>query len=505
MRQHLQNVIDHMGPETPHYRFTTTTSTECLDGDNEESYFESTSIISSVVQIKQIQMQEQAFDTLDSSEVSAIPPDTQRTDCQDAEVQVPSKNSLEKGHQHVSCERPCYCPNPSYGYHYQPCYIPYPNFPQPLPICCSPPIQPQEQQQPTEMIHPCREAVNVPPKPVQSQPKPCHHPQGRYVIPKHNCKGWSFLKCFRKERPKNEFIKLYVENPSEHHPPEKLVFDLVAGIPQPCTNTISTNTVNNVVKSTGANTSVIKTKCSSVNAASVVKCHGVCTSKLTTGARSICSQTPCGTPCSRSEHVLVNRISQDRNRGITSCKGDLDTKIEVYYFDHGNSAYYCTTDSPPIIDTDVLGEKSEQCAKRFWAESFGTVYIGITLFTTFVLQFFKFLLYGLIRPLTVGLLQLACDYFFKPFLAILFNGFVQPILIFFYNVATSLRDLCDPIAEGCGYFLHELAFLCRSIRLFDYKSQKPNKECIREKRSKCCASPVCKHKKQQVINIPPCC
>lgn len=71
----------------------------------------------------------------------------------------------------------------------------------------------------------------------------------------------------------------------------------------------------------------------------------------------------------------------------------------------------------------------------------------------------------------MGLLQLGSDYFFKPCLAMLFNAVVQPPLIFLYNVAASLRDLCDPIAEGLGYFIREIAVLFRAIRLVDYKRE----------------------------------
>lgn len=76
-------------------------------------------------------------------------------------------------------------------------------------------------------------------------------------------------------------------------------------------------------------------------------------------------------------------------------------------------------------------------------------------------------MYSLLRPLTVGVIQLTSDYFFKPFLAVLFNAVIQPPLIFLYNIATSLRDLCDPIAEGIGYFLREIAVLLRAIRLVE--------------------------------------
>lgn len=59
------------------------------------------------------------------------------------------------------------------------------------------------------------------------------------------------------------------------------------------------------------------------------------------------------------------------------------------------------------------------------------------------------------------------DYFFKPCLAVIFNGIIQPPLVFLYNIATSIRDLVDPIAEGIGYFLRELANVCKAIRLIE--------------------------------------
>ncbi|XP_076231925.1 uncharacterized protein LOC143177696 [Calliopsis andreniformis] len=144
-------------------------------------------------------------------------------------------------------------------------------------------------------------------------------------------------------------------------------------------------------------------------------------------------------------------------------------RIDIYYFDHGNSAYYRTTDSPPILITDKCAEKTDQAATRFWAEIFGTIHIGTAFVTAFILQLFRFILYSIIRPLTVGILQLFADYFVKPFLSIIFNAFIQPVLILLYNIATSLRDLCEPIAEAIGLFLKEIANLCAAIRLVEIK------------------------------------
>ncbi|XP_047367234.1 uncharacterized protein LOC124955990 isoform X1 [Vespa velutina] len=148
---------------------------------------------------------------------------------------------------------------------------------------------------------------------------------------------------------------------------------------------------------------------------------------------------------------------------------NLAERIDIYYFDHGNSAYYRTTDSPPILTTEKCAEKTDQAATRFWAEIFGTIHIGTAFLTAFILQLIRFILFSLIRPLTVGILQLFADYFVKPLLSIIFNALIQPILILLYNIATSIKDLCEPLAETIGLFLREIANLCRSIRIIEIK------------------------------------
>ncbi|KYM97943.1 hypothetical protein ALC62_11289 [Cyphomyrmex costatus] len=189
-------------------------------------------------------------------------------------------------------------------------------------------------------------------------------------------------------------------------------------------------------------------------------------------------------------HEFQPFISQELSEGIPSKNAKYDTvkskppkyptktklkreeiaeKIEIYYFDHGNSAYYRTTDCHPVLITDKCAEKTDQAATRFWAEIFGTIHIGIAFVTAFILQLLRFVLYSVIRPLTVGILQLIADYFVKPLLSILFNAMVQPVLILLYNIATSLRDLCEPIAEAMGLFLREIANLCAAIRIVEVK------------------------------------
>lgn len=132
---------------------------------------------------------------------------------------------------------------------------------------------------------------------------------------------------------------------------------------------------------------------------------------------------------------------------------------------------------------EIIAEKTEQKTTKFWAEIFASIHIGLSFCVSFILQLFKFFLYSIMRPLTVGLVQMASDYFFKPFLTICFNGIIQPILIFLYNIATSLRDLCDPIAEACGFFFRDIAVLFKAIRLCSYKNV--HEVCDSKSRTKC--------------------
>ncbi|XP_035730384.1 uncharacterized protein LOC118445285 isoform X2 [Vespa mandarinia] len=165
----------------------------------------------------------------------------------------------------------------------------------------------------------------------------------------------------------------------------------------------------------------------------------------------------------------INKFQADKLGQGDKKRKNLAERIDIYYFDHGNSAYYRTTDSPPILTTEKCAEKTDQAATRFWAEIFGTIHIGTAFLTAFILQLIRFILFSLIRPLTVGILQLFADYFVKPLLSIIFNALIQPILILLYNIATSIKDLCEPLAETIGLFLREIANLCRSIRIIEIK------------------------------------
>lgn len=108
---------------------------------------------------------------------------------------------------------------------------------------------------------------------------------------------------------------------------------------------------------------------------------------------------------------------------------NVPEKIDVYYFDHGNSAwvcpilpretsnalhvapgcgpavpgiafrdnrekivgfrYYKTTDNHPAKFTEYLVEKTDRYANKFWAEIFGTIQVAFAFVTSFILQLYR--------------------------------------------------------------------------------------------------------------------
>lgn len=153
------------------------------------------------------------------------------------------------------------------------------------------------------------------------------------------------------------------------------------------------------------------------------------------------------------------------HHAISNFQGGYPTeKVDIYYFDHGNSEFYRTTDISPAIMTEFLAERTERYTKKFWAQIFGTINIGVAFVISFLLQLLKFIFQSIVRPLIVGFLQVFSDYFMKPCLAVIFNGILQPVMIFLYNWMTSVRDLLHPLAESIGYFVREIAVICKAMR-----------------------------------------
>ncbi|KAH8294110.1 hypothetical protein KR054_008409 [Drosophila jambulina] len=143
------------------------------------------------------------------------------------------------------------------------------------------------------------------------------------------------------------------------------------------------------------------------------------------------------------------------------------TCIGIYPFEHGCAEYLSTTDTHPKINSIVLADRATTYATHFWAELFGLLHIGVAFVVAFVLQSYRFVLYSLVNTLIVGLLHMTSDYLVKPLLTMIFNGYLQPPLIFLYNVLCSMRDILEPVAESINNFMKPLATVGNSVRLAD--------------------------------------
>lgn len=154
--------------------------------------------------------------------------------------------------------------------------------------------------------------------------------------------------------------------------------------------------------------------------------------------------------------------------------------MELYYFDHGNSGYFCTTDCPPQLSSDYLAQQTTDCATKFWAEFYGSIHIAIAVVIAFVLQTFRFIMYSIVRPMLVGSLQIVSDYGVKPLLTVIFNGFLQPPLILGLNLLNSMADMVEPLARTVASFVRPLVEVfraCRLVEITHYHQNNGDEEC----------------------------
>lgn len=151
-----------------------------------------------------------------------------------------------------------------------------------------------------------------------------------------------------------------------------------------------------------------------------------------------------------------------------------ETRIGIYPFEHGCADYLQTHDRPPQILSLVLADKATLYATKFWAEFFGSLQIGVAFVVTFLLQSYRFVLYSIINILLVEFLHMTSDYLIKPLLTVIFNGFLQPPLIFCFNILSSIRDILEPIADTLNNFMKPIATVGRSIRLIHATYNKKN-------------------------------
>uniref|UniRef100_A0A1B6K8L6 Uncharacterized protein n=1 Tax=Graphocephala atropunctata TaxID=36148 RepID=A0A1B6K8L6_9HEMI len=115
----------------------------------------------------------------------------------------------------------------------------------------------------------------------------------------------------------------------------------------------------------------------------------------------------------------------------------------------------------------------------FWFDLLKPARQVLAFFSGFILSLLKFVLDSLVRPLLWESMQTVSNYFFRPCLETVFYSVLQPIFVLLTNIASSMRDLCLPIAQCFGYFLKEFAISCRAYRIVDEpKSNTPPEEII---------------------------
>lgn len=145
----------------------------------------------------------------------------------------------------------------------------------------------------------------------------------------------------------------------------------------------------------------------------------------------------------------------------------FNERIDLYYFDHGNAAFFCTTDCQPQLHTDRLARETADTANRFWAEIYGSIHIVIAILVAFVLQTLRFLLYSIVRPLLVGSVQLCGDYVIKPMLTAGFNACIQPPLMCIRNVLQSVEHMLRPVCTMLRNAVEPLALVAGALRLVE--------------------------------------
>ncbi|XP_053384276.1 uncharacterized protein LOC123536070 isoform X2 [Mercenaria mercenaria] len=146
---------------------------------------------------------------------------------------------------------------------------------------------------------------------------------------------------------------------------------------------------------------------------------------------------------------------------------DEDTGRYVYYFGHGNLRYYEVNEEFEEASLPPVADKVDRVVQRVWQEIFAILRIILSIVIWFFVELSRFLAKHIFQPLIVGIFVTLGDFVVKPFLSAMFNGFVQPGSIFFWNVFVGMRHMFSPFGDILRKVLEQFAMLFRSIRLFD--------------------------------------
>ena len=116
---------------------------------------------------------------------------------------------------------------------------------------------------------------------------------------------------------------------------------------------------------------------------------------------------------------------------------------------------------------NIFISRCERLSKRIWKEIFAVIRMIFSVFIWFFIELFRYLAKHIFQPIVHGIFAAVGDFVFKPLLSALFNGFMQPLSIFLWNVFTGLRHMFRPVGEILERVFVQFAMLFRSIRLFE--------------------------------------
>lgn len=122
--------------------------------------------------------------------------------------------------------------------------------------------------------------------------------------------------------------------------------------------------------------------------------------------------------------------------------------------------------------------RSELLAYKVWEEFFSVLRFPVDFILIFFIELAKFVCRHIFQRLLVGLISVVCDYAFKPFLAVVFNGMLQPVLVFTWNVIVSIRRVSEPLIDILRNLFQQVAMLFQAIRLVEWNTcPDPSKHC----------------------------
>ncbi|XP_013382588.1 uncharacterized protein LOC106153267 [Lingula anatina] len=160
-----------------------------------------------------------------------------------------------------------------------------------------------------------------------------------------------------------------------------------------------------------------------------------------------------------------NQIKKERKVKTVVHHTDPDDNKYVYYFEDSSTEYYAAR--PDEVDAALpkIADKAEMISRRIALEFFGVLRLIVGFFIIFVVELYRFVMRHILHPILVGILVVTGDYLIKPVLSAIFNGILQPVSIFLYNLFVALRTGLNPLIDIINGFARQVAVILGAFRL----------------------------------------